>query len=143
MPTRTISSTWPRTYAPSFASISSQVSRTFFRRACGRSEQTSSSARSRSKIQYAAHASMKKMPSVTSNTVSVTGHRRVDEALAGRQILEASLKSDEDVVPDPGFAARLLAEVGAGLRQGLDRLVHLIDRTRHDRPEQAREEPDA
>ena len=32
----------------------------------------SSSARSRSKIQYAAHANVKKMPSATSNTVSVT-----------------------------------------------------------------------
>ena len=57
------------------------------------------------------------MPSVTSNTVSVTSTRRVDELSPERQILEAPLNADEDLVPDPGRLARLLAEIGAGLRQ--------------------------
>ncbi len=51
VPTSTISTACPRTYAPSFASISSQVSRTRFRFGRGRSEQSRFSARSRSKIQ--------------------------------------------------------------------------------------------
>ena len=49
--TMTMSTAWPRTNAPSLRSMSSQVSRTVFRFGRGRTEQTTSIARSRSTIQ--------------------------------------------------------------------------------------------
>ena len=65
--TARIRSTCPRTNAPRRRSISVQVSRTFLRLGRGISEHTTSTALSRSKIQYAAAANVKKMPITTSN----------------------------------------------------------------------------
>ena len=67
MATARIRSTCPRTNAPRRRSISVQVSRTFFRLGRGISEHTTSTVLSRSKIQYAAAANVKKMPITTSN----------------------------------------------------------------------------
>jgi hypothetical protein len=51
VPTNAISTSWPRTNAPSFASIRSQVSRTVFLWSCASSDKSTRLARSRSKIQ--------------------------------------------------------------------------------------------
>ena len=45
-------------------------------------------------------------------------------------------------MPDPGRRLGLLAEFGACLRQTADCLVDLVDRPRHDGPEEAGDEPD-
>ena len=43
---------------------------------------------------------------------------------------------------DPRRLARLLAEVGAGRRQAAEPAVDLVDRPRHDEPEEAGDQPD-
>ena len=60
--TKTIRSSWPRTNAPSFWSISTHVSRVTRRCFGGTIDCTRPIVRSRSKIQYAPTANMKKMP---------------------------------------------------------------------------------
>ncbi len=63
--TKAIRISWPRTNAPSFWSISVHVSRTVFRFGRGSRPVTRSTVRSRSKIQYAATANVKRMPTTT------------------------------------------------------------------------------
>ena len=67
--TRKISSSSPRTNAPRRASIRSHVSRIRFRFGLGNKDATRSIVLSRSKIQYAADANVKKIPINTSNAV--------------------------------------------------------------------------
>ena len=69
--TNTISTSSPRTNAPSFWSISTQVSRVTRRCRSGTTDCTSAIVLSRSKIQYAATANMKKIPTRISNAVFV------------------------------------------------------------------------
>ena len=102
----TISSTWPRTNAPSFAGRSASTCRG---RACasvvGSSEQTRSIALSRSKIQYAAAANVKKMPITTSNAFDADLVAGLDELESLRQVLQPLLQRDEHLVLDAGRVA--------------------------------------
>ena len=128
--TNAISTSWPRTNAPSFWSISTHVSRVTRRCFGGTIDCTRPIVRSRSKIQYAPTANMKKMPTSTSNAVFVTSSAGWTIFVAARQPAQPLVETGEDVVLDPGRVRRLLVD-----RRGRRRLLHLVDCPRHEDPE--------
>ena len=87
-----ISSSCPRTNAPSLASISSQVSRTTRRCSRATSEETKPIALSRSKIQYAAVAKTKKIPTSTSKALVPTVTAVWTSAARRGQLLQPVLR---------------------------------------------------
>ena len=127
--TSTIRSTWPRTKAPRRRSISVHVSRTFLRLGRGMSEQTTSTARSRSKIQYAAAASVKKMPMSDLERLHADPDRRLHELGSVRQVVEALLERGQDLVLHAGRVLGGARDLGLAARaQGV---VDLVQRGGH------------
>src|SRR5579862_6479067 len=96
----------------------------------GDSDCTSAIVLSRSKIQYAATANMKKMPTSASNAVFVTVSAGWTSALPEGS-LQPLVDAAQDRVLDPG---RMHGFVMDARRP--DRLLDLVDRRRHDQPEE-------
>ena len=68
--------------------------------------------------------------------------RTVDDAARRGQFLQALLQADEELVLDPGRVLRLLVQLLLRGGNAAERLVDLVDRARHDQPQQQRDRAD-